>query len=61
MKAHHSNVLVDLLYTINSGEPCELGLLPRTNFYLSAVKLTKQKGFGTFDIAGYWRRNYREK
>jgi hypothetical protein len=40
---------------------CELGLLPRTNFYFCNVKITKQKGFGTFDIAGYWRRNYREK
>jgi hypothetical protein len=40
---------------------CELGLLPGTNFYLSDVKVTTQKGFGTFDIAGYWRRNYREK
>jgi len=39
----------------------DLGLLPGTSFYLSDVKVTKQKGFGTFDIAGYWRRKYREK
>jgi hypothetical protein len=39
----------------------ELGLLPGTSFYLSDVKFTKQKGFGTFDIAGYWRRKYRVK
>jgi hypothetical protein len=39
----------------------DLGLLPGTSFYLSDVKFTKQKGFGTFDIAGYWSRKYREK
>ena len=39
----------------------DLGLLPGTSFYLSDVKFTKQKGFGTFDIAGYWRRKYRGK
>ena len=39
----------------------DLGLLPGTSFYLSDVKITKQKGFGTFDIAGYWRRKYRGK
>jgi hypothetical protein len=39
----------------------DLGLLAGTSFYLSDVKVTKQKGFGTFDIAGYWRRKYREK
>jgi hypothetical protein len=37
------------------------GLLPGTSFYLSGVKFTKQKGFGTFDIAGYWLRKYRGK
>ena len=36
----------------------DLGLVPGTSFYLSDVKFTKQKGFGTFDIAGYWRRKY---
>jgi hypothetical protein len=39
----------------------DLGLLPGTSFYWSDVKVTKQKGFGTFDIAGYWRRKYRVK
>ena len=39
----------------------DLGLLPGTSFYLSDVKITKQKGFRTFDIAGYWRRKYRGK
>jgi len=26
---------------------------------LRGVKVTKQKGFGDFDIAGYWQRKYR--
>lgn len=39
----------------------ELGLMPGTNFYLSGVQVTKQKGFGQFDIAGYWQRKYRHK
>jgi hypothetical protein len=34
---------------------------PGTSFYLSDVKVTKKKGFGTFDIAGYWLRKYRVK
>lgn len=28
---------------------------------MSEVKLSKRKGFGTCDIAGYWRRKYRMK
>ena len=36
----------------------DLGLLPGTSFYLSDVKVTKQKGFGTFDVAGYSSRKY---
>jgi len=42
----------------------DLGLLPGTSFYLFVrcdVKFTKQKGFGSFDIAGYWIRKYRGK
>jgi hypothetical protein len=39
----------------------DLGLLPGTSFYLLDVKFTKQKGFGTFDIAAYWIRKYRGK
>jgi hypothetical protein len=39
----------------------DFGLLPGTSFYWSDVKVTKQKGFGRFDIAGYWRRKYRGK
>ena len=36
-----------------------LGLMPGTSFYLKDVQVTKQKGFGKFDIAGYWQRRYR--
>ncbi|HEY9864620.1 MAG TPA: hypothetical protein V6D21_10640, partial [Candidatus Obscuribacterales bacterium] len=39
----------------------ELGLLPGTGFYLRDVKVTKQKGFGKFNVAGYWKRKYRGK
>jgi hypothetical protein len=38
-----------------------MGLLPGKSFYLSDVKVTKQKGFGSFDIAAYWLRKYRGK
>ena len=37
----------------------ELGLLPGTSFFLTGVKVTKQKGFCKFNVAGYWRRKYR--
>jgi hypothetical protein len=39
----------------------ELELLPGTSFFLPGVKVTKQKGFGEFNVAGYWRRKYRGK
>ncbi len=39
----------------------ELGLLPGTSFFFTGVKVTKQKGFGKFNVAGYWRRKYRGK
>jgi hypothetical protein len=39
----------------------ELGLLPGTRFYLRGVKVTKQKGFGTFNVAAYWKPKYRDK
>jgi hypothetical protein len=47
----------DKEYTRLSG----LGLLPGTSFFLPGVKVTKQKGFGQFNVAGYWRRKYRDK
>ena len=37
----------------------EAGLMPGTSFYFQGVEVTKQKGFGQFDIAGYWQRKYR--
>jgi hypothetical protein len=39
----------------------ELGLIPGMGFYLTGVKVTKQQGFGKFDVAAYWRRKYRER
>ena len=39
----------------------DMGLVPGTSFYLADTKFTRQKGFGTFDIAGYWIRKYRGK
>ncbi|GET44642.1 hypothetical protein [Microseira wollei] len=39
----------------------ELGLLPGNSWFLTSVKVTKQKGFGQFNVAGYWRRKYRGK
>jgi hypothetical protein len=39
----------------------ELGLLPGTSFFFTGVKVTKQQGFGKFNVAGYWRRKYRGK
>ena len=38
----------------------ECGLVPGMSFYLPGVKVTKQKGFGLFDVAGYWQRKYRD-
>jgi len=37
----------------------DLGLMSGTSFYLKDVQVTKQKGLGKFDIAGYWKRRYR--
>jgi hypothetical protein len=39
----------------------ELRLLPGTRFFIADVKVTKQPGFGLFNVAGYWRRKYRGK
>lgn len=33
--------------------------MPGTSFYLGGVKVTKQKGFGKFEVAGYRKRKYR--
>ena len=37
----------------------ELGLVSGTSFFFRDVKVTKQKGFGWFNGAGYWRRKYK--
>jgi hypothetical protein len=39
----------------------KLGLLPGSRFFITDVKVTKQQGFGLFNVAGYWRRKYRSK
>ena len=39
----------------------ELGLLPGTSFFITGVKVTKQKGFAWFNVAGYWRRKSKGK
>lgn len=38
-----------------------LGLKPGVSVYISQVQVTKQQGFGKFDLAAYWQRNYRGK
>jgi hypothetical protein len=38
-----------------------LGLAPGMKLYLTGVKVTKKKGFGSFDIAAYWKRKYRNR
>jgi len=38
-----------------------LGLTPGISLYISQVQVTKQRGFGTFDLAADWQRNYRDK
>ena len=34
----------------------DLGLLPGVSFFLTGVKVTKQKGFDGFNVAGLWQR-----
>lgn len=36
-------------------------LKPGVSLYLTQVQVTKQKGFGKFDLVAYWRRRYRDK
>lgn len=38
-----------------------LGLEPGVSFFFEKVQFTKQKGFGTFNLAGYYPRKYRGK
>lgn len=37
---------------------CQLGLTPGVSLFFNDVKITKQKGFGTFNLAAKWKRNY---
>ena len=38
-----------------------LGLVPGVSFFLHDIQATKQKGFGQFNLAGYYPRKYRGK
>lgn len=44
----------DLLMELRS-----LGLAPGMSLFLNEVRVTKQKGFGTFNVACKWQRKYR--
>lgn len=39
----------------------ELGVTPGTKIFLSNVYMTKNKGFGRFNLAVYWKRKYNQK
>ncbi|WP_250121648.1 IS4 family transposase [Chroococcidiopsis sp. CCMEE 29] len=38
-----------------------LGLVPGVSFFYQGIQATKQKGFGLFNLAGYYPRKYRGK
>ena len=38
----------------------QLGLKPGTNLFVKGVSITKQTGFGPFNVAGKWQRKYRD-
>jgi len=38
-----------------------LGLVPGVSFFLSGIQVTKQRGFGQFNLAAYYPRKYRGK
>ncbi|WP_293111195.1 IS4 family transposase, partial [Moorena sp. SIO3I6] len=40
-------------------ELMNLGLVPGMSLFINEVRVTKQKGFGTFNIACKWQRKYR--
>ena len=50
-------------YIQQSGEEYQtlesLGLVPGMKIYLAGIKITKKQGFGTFNLAAYWKRKYR--
>jgi hypothetical protein len=39
----------------------DLGLTPGMSCYYQGVRVTKTKGFGGFNLAAKWKKNYREK
>jgi hypothetical protein len=39
----------------------QLGLQPGTPLFFQSVEITKKKGFGRFNLAGYWKKKYRGK
>ena len=39
----------------------QLGLKPGTSLFFQGAEVTKEKGFGRFNLAGYWKRKYRGK
>ena len=39
----------------------ELGLVPGMKRFLTGVNVTKEKGFGEFNVAAYWKRKYKGK
>jgi len=43
----------------NWSELKALELSPGSSLYLAGVNVTKQKGFGVFNLAAKWRRKYR--
>lgn len=38
-----------------------IGLLPGNKVFLSNINITKNKGFGYFNLAAYWKRKYKNK
>jgi hypothetical protein len=39
----------------------DLGLAPGMKLFLTGVSVTKEKGFGEFNVAAYWKRKYKGK
>jgi hypothetical protein len=39
----------------------DLGISPGMKLFLTGVKVTKEKGFGRFNVASYWKRRYKSK
>ena len=39
----------------------DLGLFPGMKLFFVGIEITKEKGFGKFNLAAYWKRKYRGK